>query len=266
MISKLESDSLLLVLHELAKGGVFPAFCYGGKMENTDIVYILKNGIADECEELRFSIRSVVKNWSYRNIWFVGGDPKAIVPDGAIYHQQEGGTRYERVRSSMLLVADCGYISDDFFLFNDDFFIMRPVTEWGYFYHDNIEDHARSLRDKYAGGSLYEKEIDYSGEVLRAYGYTTKNYSLHIPFKVNKEKMMATFDKFPSSSMFKNLYGNMHNVGGTHANDVKVLGLHEYPPVSPVISTNNATFNHGYVGRIIKDTFGDPSEYERGNK
>ena len=245
-----------------------PAFRIVRTMKNIDVVYILKNGIKGNEDELIHSIRSVVENWTFRRLWFVGGEPGGLIPDGAIYHEQTGATRYERVRSSMERVNECDDISDDYFLFNDDFFIMRKITEWNPLYKGTIEEHADKLLQRYVGGSKYEKQIRFSGELLKQRGYSTKNYSLHVPFMVNKEKSEQVFREFPSSAMFKNLYGNVHNIGGIEVDrDTKIHYLHEHARKDQaVVSTNDSTFRHGYIGRDLRERFPEVCRYERGTK
>lgn len=48
-------------------------------LKNCDIVYFVKN--SEYNGELRYSMRSVLKNFPHRKIWFVGGLPKGIKPD-----------------------------------------------------------------------------------------------------------------------------------------------------------------------------------------
>lgn len=234
-------------------------------MKNKDVVYILRGNIRKNYEELRHSLRTVVANWPYRKVWFIGGDPVELVPDGSIYHTQEGVTRYERVRSSVLRACACDDITQDFYLFNDDFFIMQKVEDWQPQYAGTIQEHADSLRERYAGTSDYGKEIQYTADLLRQYGYTQYNYALHKPFLVNKEKAVQTYKAFPSSSMFKDLYGNMHSIGGTPAQDGKISTLHKWPKAwQDVVSTNDTTFTMGYAGMYIRERFPDPCKYERG--
>ena len=228
-------------------------------MKKTDVVYILRNGIAENIEELRYSLRSVVRNWPYRKVWFIGGNPGELTPDGAIFHTQAGTTRYERVRSSMEVIARTEDITDNFYLFNDDFFIMRPVADWKTKTWGTIAEHAERCN-----GSSYGKEIEYTGALLRQYGHTTKNYALHVPMLVNKERALKVYHTFPSSSMFKDLYGNYWKLESVEQRDAKVQGLHEYPLPTDTISTNESTFAHGYVGQIIKQMFPEPTKYERG--
>ena len=44
-----------------------------------DVVYVLKSNI--DPEELRYSLRSVEKNFPHRYVWFVGSQPEGFKPD-----------------------------------------------------------------------------------------------------------------------------------------------------------------------------------------
>ena len=90
--------------------------------KNIDVVYILKKNT--DPQELIYSLRSL-KNFPHRKVWFVGGQPDGLYPDGRIKHEQTGVTKWERVRSSLIKITECDEITDDFYLFNDDFFVMK---------------------------------------------------------------------------------------------------------------------------------------------
>ncbi|MBR2389479.1 MAG: hypothetical protein IKA94_01635, partial [Mogibacterium sp.] len=59
-------------------------------------------------------------------VWFVGGCPKGYKPDRVLKHIQTGENKWERIRSSMYEVIKQDELTDEFFLFNDDFFVMKP--------------------------------------------------------------------------------------------------------------------------------------------
>ena len=71
-------------------------------MKKRDIVYILKNDIGTGSDELRYSLRSVAENFPVRYVWFVGGVPEGFKPDKTIKHEQRGGTKWERAKSSLI--------------------------------------------------------------------------------------------------------------------------------------------------------------------
>ena len=90
-----------------------------------DLIYILKADI--DTEELKYSLRSVEKNFPINRVWFVGGQPEGLEPDIRLKHEQVGNSKWEMIRSSMWKAVSDERLSEDFFLFNDDFFVMEPV-------------------------------------------------------------------------------------------------------------------------------------------
>ena len=96
-------------------------------MAKYDIVYILKNDISSD--EIRYSLRSVCENFPFKRIIFIGGCPEGIKPDVYIPHEQTGSTKWQRARSSLLKILKDENISDKFFLFNDDFYVLKKQKE-----------------------------------------------------------------------------------------------------------------------------------------
>lgn len=94
-----------------------------------DIVYVIKPD-ADPAE-LIYSLRSVEENFPHRYVWVVGSLPKGIKPDRYIKHQQVGRNKWDLIKSSMLRIIQEDELTDDFFWFNDDFFVMKPVQSVG---------------------------------------------------------------------------------------------------------------------------------------
>ena len=94
-------------------------------MDKHDIVYILKEDTPTD--ELRYSIRSVCENFPYNRIWFVGGKPNGITPDIYLHHVQKGETPWQKSTSSVYRVCQDKRLTEDFWLFNDDFFVMHKI-------------------------------------------------------------------------------------------------------------------------------------------
>ena len=88
-----------------------------------DIVYLLKTDI--DSDELKYSIRSVVQNFPYRKIVFVGGKPDDIDPDIYLPDEQPGNTKWQKSTHSLRLACKCDDLTDDIWLFNDDFFVLK---------------------------------------------------------------------------------------------------------------------------------------------
>lgn len=227
-----------------------------------DVVYILKNDY--DSEELRYSIRSICKNFKFRKLVFVGGGPDDITPDIRIYDSQPGPDKWSKSSHSLKLALSCDDLTDDIWLFNDDFFMMKKpdilTTEINGF-GGTLERRVMDLR---ARGNLssYARELEATRGELLSLGKDTLNFALHIPMLVNRADALALFLKRPNLKMFRSFYGNYYKIPCTKMSDVKV-----YDPIScpdlPMLSTTDAAFNTGEVGRYIRRAFPDPCKYER---
>lgn len=229
-------------------------------MEKYDVVYFLKEGV--ESAELRYSLRSVAKNFPHKKIWFVGGQPKELEPDVRLHIKQDALTKWENVRNMLRKICSNDGITESFWLFNDDFFIMQPWSAKGPLYNDTLEHHIQHIEQRHGDEkSEYTINLRECKDILEASGYGTLNYAIHCPMLIARKKMLETLDKFPDCPMFRSLYGNMHNIGGVNHHDCKVAGFDRII-YDEWVSTTDASFRLGRIGRYIRQSFPDPSPYE----
>jgi len=224
-----------------------------------DIVYLLRNDIAGE--ELRYSIRSVVKNFPYRKIVFAGGKPDGIEPDIYIEDIQEGKTKAQRSTHSLRKAIADDRLTDDIWLFNDDFFVMDKVREDVNYFNGTLDKRLLDIRRK-TGFSSYCRGIEVMRAQLFNLGKDTLSFSLHIPFLINRQKAIELFERFPDLSMFRSFYGNYYEIDCRYMKDVKVLD-NETIPDTAYISTSDESFHDGKVGEFLRQYFAEPSDYEK---
>ena len=226
-----------------------------------DIVYILKNDIDDT--ELIYSIRSVVKNFPYNRIWFAGGTPEHLEPDNFMPIKQAGQNKWEKVSNTLRLICNNNDITEDFWLFNDDFFIMQPVNDFPAAVRGTMRNRILELKKKH-GYSSYANQLERTELFLRTKGYDTLDYALHVPILINKKKALETLKTFPNIPMFRCLYGNQHKLGGVYMDDVKIYELNKKPTGDEImLSTTDKSFNEGKVGPYIKAQFPEKCKYEK---
>lgn len=234
-------------------------------MKKLDIVYILKNN--PPSEELRYSIRSVVKNFPYERIVFIGGKPEDIEPDLYIPLRRNTGTKWKKATENIIKASTDPRISEDFWLFNDDFFVMKPVRQFLPAYHGTLEERAREIEAQ-TKGSPYAKRLRVTERDLKQRELPTLNYAVHMPMMVNKTMAREVFRAFPQNPMFRSLYGNYCSLGGRDVTDVKVniLGGVEtkFDKRRQFLSTSDKSFNSGRVGEYIRSQFTEPTQYEKG--
>jgi hypothetical protein len=232
-----------------------------------DVVYICRNG---DNEELRYSIRSVVANFPYDKIWVVGGKPDWYCGNHIPVPQDQD--KYSNARANMkAIAASDSPISNNFILMNDDFFILSPIKSVPYYYGGTLYSKIESLKKKYRRSS-YITMLSKSYRFLRRKGIKDPlDYTLHIPFKMNKNKLRSIID---TGISWRLAYGNLYSVGGTRVDiidgvnrDVKVYmqnnKLSDIPAnsiASTFLSSEDKSFQ--YLRDRLNEMFPEPSEFE----
>ena len=207
-----------------------------------DIVYILKDDIATE--ELRYSLRSFEKNCPHRFVWFVGGQPEGLKPDRLVRHTQFGENKWLKIKSSMLEVIKQEELSDEFYLFNDDFFVMKPFNGDFINYTDRtLSDRIEDFRKENPHLNRYAMSLVQTEEELKAHGYETLNFEVHIPMLFEKNKVEAALCRCFSPQM-RSSYGNIVGCKVIDRRDVKVNSLNDIPYGMDFVSTNDLSLIH----------------------
>ena len=231
--------------------------------EKRDIVYILRNDI--ESDEVRYSLRSVEANFPVNKVWIYGGKPEGIEPDEMVEVVQVGSNKWQKVNNTLGLICSNDKITPDFWLFNDDFFVMQPVTDLDPMYAGTLEERVERIKQRWNGrASAYSRQLSNTARVLIEQGYDTVDYALHVPMLINRAKGLQTLKKFNGFPMFRSLYGNHHRIGGVRIKDVKIQSVDKQPTGREVLlSTNDQSFSNGKVGEYIRAAFPDRCKYEK---
>lgn len=181
---------------------------------NMDLVYICKAG---ENEELRYSIRSAVKNLPHDKIWVVGGKPDWYT--GNYIEVPQSKTKYTNAKSNLKAICGSKEISDFFILMNDDFYIINKVDSVPYMYSGTLDNKIKQREDIFNGNSY----ITLLWQTLRSLSRKTEDvvldYELHVPMVMEKTKLSKVIKL---SGLWRSLYGNLFDVGGIKIRDVKV--------------------------------------------
>lgn len=227
-----------------------------------DIVYLLKNG---PNEELRYSLRSVEKNFPHGRVIFVGGSPQDIMPDIYIEVRQDSPTKWINTRRNLLMAVQDERISKDFWLFNDDFFIMADYDKTQAEFDGDLMAHIKEVEKRHGMiQSRYTKLLRHLHKTLTEKGIENpKNYAIHRPMLINRTKALKTLQDFPEEPMFRALYGNINQIGGHQVADCKFTPwLKPSTLGATVISTEDNSFKYDRIGKRIRQTFPEPSRWE----
>lgn len=225
-----------------------------------DIVYVLKSDI--KSEELLYSIRSVCENFDFNKIWFFGGCPDNIFPDYFISFPQKGSNKWLKTRSTLELIFSNPQITNDFYLFNDDFFILHPYNQDIPIYRGTLKDHADAIFKQYPN-SAYGERLKKAEKALININLTTKSYECHTPMLVNRSKGFRILVNFGKDFIFRSTYGNFYQIGGILQEDVKITNMTDIPTEEQaLVSTEDKSFKKGKVGEYIRELFPNQCRYE----
>lgn len=229
-------------------------------MDKYDVVYILKEGI--DGFELRYSLRSIEENMDHGAVWFIGGQPRDLIPDNRIAMRQKGDQKWERARSSLIEACRCKDISDKFWLFNDDFFVLEKMESTDALFNGTLRDHILHIEHRHGDmPTIYTRELRKCEQQLKDAGLPTFNYAIHVPMLIDKQKMLEALEAFPDCPMFRSIYGNYAELGGNDHRDVKVTSFGS-AELKDFCSTDGYSFRFGMVGAEIRDRYPTPCRYE----
>lgn len=242
----------------------------GSVMKNSkiDIVYIYRKML--NTDELRYSLRSVEKNWPHRNIWVIGdrldwfSDNIRVLP----IKTSPDLRPYKDVNFKLLMACREEEISEDFWFFNDDFFIMSRINPRKFlpYRDDTLVNRQRYLMGQRRLGrdNQYIESFESAIDILDRLKCSTQyNYETHCPFLFNKSRLEWLVDDFNENGCRRSIYGNYFKVPASEHKDCKIYGINEKVNLfNPVISTSDLAFS-GLAGRVIKQQFKEKSRYER---
>ena len=234
-------------------------------MNEYDVVYILKEDV--QPDELTYSLRSLEKNFEHGKVWFYCGKPDGITPDEYVPQRQEGASKWERAKSSLIRICENEKITEKFWLFNDDFFITKPWTSEVPLNRGELREHILKVERRHGDHQTsYTRQLRNCEGRLKAAGLTTYDYALHCPMLIDRALMLKTLEAFPDCPMFRSLYGNYAEVGGEYSEDHKIITAGTQPDKdAPFLSTSEGTFK-GPVKEYLEELFPTPCKYEFGPK
>lgn len=259
---------LLIAINQHRHSRLFRKFGFNkGFKGSYDVVYLVKNSPMNP--ELVYSLRSLEKNWQYRSVWFCGSRPDDLRPDHLMKIEPDGLNKWARVRNMVSAICKNNKITEDFWLFNDDFFVLKEIKEdMPPQYNGDLVDYANYVESRQGKEDEHTKRLRQVSNDLAEAGLTTFNYEVHKPMLFNRKKLLEVLEKFPNTPAYRSLYGNYWKIGGESKHDVKIkiLNYKNMPGVASFwefVSTSDESFRDGNVGDFIKTRFSEKSRFEK---
>lgn len=250
--------------------------------ENTDLVYIVRDG---ENDELKYSLRSVNENLTYNHIWIYCNNPPkwlqnsrklTIIPQTT--NIKIGFNKKHDITHSNLKNATLNPdITENFIYFNDDFFIIEPVEiippiSRGllstYMKYNKVDPHA----------SLYKRSVEGNYRILSKQPTIDKakiySYEMHAPLPVTKQELNYSLNFIEENQrtfimdlpLKRTIHGNLHQYhlqpGFNIQPDVKKHSEKSPYHGGQYFSTNEGSFN-GAHKNFLNLLFNQIPEWEK---
>lgn len=258
---------VMLAINQHRHSRLFRKFGFNkGFKGNYDVVYVIKDSSMNP--ELVYSLRSVENNWQYKNVWFCGGCPERIKPDHHMKIEQTGVNKWEKVRNMVIEICKNDQITDNFWLFNDDFFVLKKIPEnMPAQYNGRLIDYVERIEKRRGGPDGFTVRLRQAAEDLKEAGLDTLNYEVHKPMLFNRKKLLEALEKFPNTPAYRSIYGNYWKIGGQTKHDMKIKVLkfsrmYNVESLWEFVSTSDVSFRDGNVGEFIRNKFKDKSRFE----
>lgn len=237
--------------------------------EPRDILIPVGAGSAHDDLELRFALRTIERfAIGWRRVFVVGRIPEWLRETDRIVRVAKGearGNKAFRIAAKVLWACKHLPLTATFLFWNDDYFLLNPIDVRGIPPHF----HGDTSRPDSTG---WRAMLDRTGRALRAAGYPSRHYDLHIPMPIERDRFIATREWWEASRQhaltMKSLYGNIHctdeaqpardaKVGGEWARRIDRLARHRW-----VISCNDEAIAAG-LASWLEAQHPRPSESER---
>ncbi len=232
-----------------------------------DVVYPIGDGSIWDNNELRYSIRSVEKNFlDLGRIWIVGRKPDWLtgvcwIPMEDVHKHNKDANLIDKV-----LAACRAGVTEQFVFCSDDQIFLKPIrfSEMRALHYGDLTG-----RDKWASGSWWRR-LRATRDVLLGRGLSTvKNFDSHCPTPYNREKFMAlmpTFDYAPPPGFTINtLYCCAAGVDGEKVGRKKVTAEAKQNDADKIREGMNGRWYLGYndggltdgLKKVLAEMFGE---------
>jgi hypothetical protein len=230
-----------------------------------DVVYFVRPG--DRNEELRYSLRSLA-NVPHSRVWIAGHKPRWV--NAAAIPVPQESSKHENTWANWRAIAECPDLTNEVVLFNDDFFVVRPLAKVAACHAGPLDDWIARLQPN----SPTARRMRVTRDVLTNLGRTgLLSWELHMPMVIDRRwlaEAIAFADQYrkrhPSEPFCKRtFYGGYAGLsGGVLTPDCKVRSADALPdPDWHTVSTSDAIFRSGKTGRWLRTLFPTPSPYEQ---
>jgi len=226
-----------------------------------DVVIPVRPGLN---EELRFTLRSLV-NVPHGQVHIYGYAPPWVDDTRVrVVRLPKLATKGLTVGRNIRAACEDPEVPARFLLFNDDFYITRPiprvpVLNWG-----RVRDVVTRLNGKGIRNRA-TRAMTATADRLEELGYESPwSFELHVPMMIRGRTMLRALDLGADVPGFnrRTAYGAVAGLRGRTITDVKIYRATDPVPDGPFLSTHDGTFR--YMRPMLRQLFPKRGPYERG--
>lgn len=230
-----------------------------------DIIYPIKDNKSNQ--ELKYSLRSL-SNLHYDKVFIIGDLPDFINIKNINYiYSNKLESRYQTTTKYLKEIILNKNVSEDFIWMNDDFFILKPVTEKDLLLNRGyLKDQILYYYKYHNPITNFDKLVAKAAIELKKLGFKNPlSFELHCPIIINKSKCLSILDKIKDESLHcckRSLYGNYFIKNSIPISDMKVISstIFDEKNYDKFLSCSENTFKK--VEDFLKKKFPSKSIYE----
>ena len=182
-----------------------------------DVVYICRAGLNNSIE-LRYSLRSIEKNFPHEKVFIIGEKPNWVTNVIHVKVIDRSKDVFYNTEHKVYKATLQENLSEEFFVFHDDFIIKKPIKDFKRLHKRPLKE---TLKTRAKGTYwIALKKI----EKIFPDGL---DYELHYPYFFNKSNLKKLFIKYPltTSHNINSLYCNEFKVDSIKSQDCKVRNI-----------------------------------------
>jgi len=231
------------------------------------IAYILGDGSKHHNLELRLSLRSVDKHLKPERVIVCGHDPgflsKSVEYIPNLPAKKEDDAAFG-IKENLLSLCNHPSTPDEFILLNDDYFLLRPITDFPYYHKGELRDAMERI-----GSGIFFGHLLATVTTLESKGLPTKHFDGHWPIVYDKKNLFNIINEqdwgVPLGPTIRSMYCNTLGIKGEYADDVKANApVKDWPAFclgKSVISVSDESFD-GTGRNFLLSLYPEKSKYE----
>jgi hypothetical protein len=166
--------------------------------------------------ELLYALRSIEKNLSgFDNLIIIGQPPDWFKGEWVSAQNYPGRKQYT-IYQKLLIACELNNCSDNFIMWNDDHFLLQPLSVNDFKYWHN-----GTLKDELARPNIYAR---YYNAVKKTLDFIPDgiNFDIHVPIVYNKDQFRKLFCNKQNEICVKRYYCNAIGLQGECMDDLKI--------------------------------------------